>query len=404
MSNDEKVELHKARAENLKPTSRKEIEAIAAKQKAYAGMSAQPRRVLIGQVEPTNTDMDNLKNDKNYKPVKQLHNGDTVTQVFLISGVSKGTTKRGDAFATFTLQDQSGKLYCKQWQFDPSEYPEIKAGIYAKMTISVEEYQGSLQAKSKTIPMPVEPPKDVSRYESSMGLAPDKAQRYYDELMKIKDEVEDPYIKAYLDTIFEENFVVKKLFTTAPASVSNRGAYRGGLVEHVYKVMKNALAIVASQSEANMPTPVNRDIVIAGVLAHDLGKMYAYSVDSTGVHHTRSGLLLAHLPLSYSISVQAFIQAESALRREIPEETKDHINHCILAHHGQLEYGSPVKPQSLEAQIVHVADMADSTASNFAEVTLAGIGKQNDDGFADGNFFSAKTVYVGDKNLDESSS
>ena len=125
--------------------------------------------------------------------------------------------------------------------------------------------------------------------------------------------------------------------------------------------------------------------------------MYAYSVDSTGVRHTRSGLLLAHLPMSYGLSVQAFMQAESVLKRAIPEELKDHINHCILAHHGQLDYGSPVKPQSVEAQIIHVADMSDSTTSNFAEPTRNNLDNVDDNGFVEGSYFSSRTVYVGDK-------
>lgn len=367
----------------------------------FGDVTAQPRKEVISKTDPTDEEKQALRNMKGYKLIKDLHVGDVVDQTFLISQVTKGTTKKGDPFATITLQDESGRLPCKQWQFDPKDYPEIRAGIYAKMNIAVEEYQGVKQAKSRSVPMPVEPPADTSYYESNMGLSPAKAAYYYDELMKFKDEVENPFIKAYLDTIFTDNVVVQKLFKVAPASVSNRGAYKGGLVEHVYKVMLNAVAIVDAQNKANTPVPIDRDVVIAGVLAHDLGKMYAYSVDSTGVHHTRSGLLLAHLPLSYSISIQAFIQAESAIHREIPEEIKDHINHCILAHHGQLEYGSPVKPQSVEAQIVHAADMADSTSSNFAEVTLAGLDNKDEDGFVPGSFFSAKTVFVGNKSVDE---
>jgi 3'-5' exoribonuclease len=335
--------------------------------------------------------------DMKYKPVKTFNEGDIIEQVFLIAQASKGFTKRGDPFTTFILQDESGRFPCKQWRFDFSEYPELKAGTYAKMKIKVDEYQGSLQGNSLGIPMPVEPPTDTSSYELHPGVSPEDATAYYDKLMGYKDQVENPFIKAYLDTIFEDNIVVQKLFKIAPASISNRGAYRGGLVEHVYKVMLNAVAIVESQQLAHNPAPIDMDIVVAGVLTHDLGKMYAYEVTSTGVAHTRSGSLLNHLPLSYSISIQAFMQTESIIHREIPEEIKDHINHCILSHHGQLEYGSPVKPQSIEAHIVHVADMSDSTSSNFAEPIVANLDGKNEDGFIEGSYFSAKTIYVGDK-------
>ena len=113
---------------------------------------------------------------------------------------------------------------------------------------------------------------------------------------------------------------------------------------------------------------------------------------------TRSGMLLEHLSMSYGISVQAFIQAESILHKPIPEEIKDHINHCILAHHGQLAYGSPITPRSIEAQIVHVADMADSTVSNFAEPSKAGDGNADDNGFVEGSRFSSRQLFVGTPN------
>lgn len=244
--------------------------------------------------------------------------------------------------------------------------------------------------------MIVATPDDTGPYESARGLTREQAEGMYDALMEFKAQVKNVYIRTYLDVIFD-NPDVKEQFTTAPASVSNRGAYRGGLVEHTYKVMLNAMALIASQRMARDPAPIDDEIVIAGILTHDLGKMYAYAIDSTGPSHTRSGLLLAHLPMSYGISVQAFIQAESELRKEIPADIKDHINHCILAHHGVLEYGSPIKPQSIEAQIVHTADMADSTTSNFAEVTLDELPHVDKQGFVPGSYFSSKTVYVGNK-------
>lgn len=335
-----------------------------------------------------------------YRPINSFKDGEEVAQIFLLADVRRGTTKIGKPYGNITLKDKSGQISVKIWDFDPSNYPDFKSGAYVNLAIVIETFKGSLQAKAKSAPMIVATPSDPSPYESQRTLSPDKAEAFYKELMKFKDQVENKYIKTYLDVIFD-NKQIKSLFMTAPASVSNRGAYRGGLIEHVYKVMLNAEAIVRSQKFADQPAPIDIDVVIAGVLTHDLGKMYSYRVDATGASMTRSGRLLNHLPLSYAISVQSFIQAESLLRKAIPEEIKDHINHCILAHHGQLEYGSPVKPQSIEAQIVHVADMADSTSSNFAEPILDRLDNIDSDGFVDGSWFASKKIYVGDKQKDD---
>ena len=334
-----------------------------------------------------------------YLQIKSLEVGQEVTQIFLVASVDGRTTKAGKPYARVILKDKSAQITANLWDFDPGDYAEFVAGSFARMTIEIEDYKGARQAKSRAMPMMVKVPDDLSDYESDLKLSTAKADELYAELMKSKNKVENIFIKTYLDVIFD-NEKTADLFKTAPASVSNRGAYRGGLVEHTYKVMLNAEGIMLAQLSAKDPAKIDHDIITAGVLCHDLGKMYAYGVDSTGVYHTRSGLLLAHLPMSYGISIQAFIQAESVLRRGIPEELKDHINHCILAHHGVLEYGSPVKPQSIEAHIIHAADMADSTTSCFAELTRDNIDQVDKNGFVPGSFFASRTVYVGDKKND----
>ena len=335
-----------------------------------------------------------------YRQIKSFEEGDTIEQVFLLSNVSRGLTKNDKPYGNVTLRDSSGQISAKIWDFDPHDYPDFRAGVFVKMTIVVEIWNGSKQAKAKSQPMLVQTPDNLSDYESERSLTEQEVDSYYGRLMDFKNRVGNPYIRAYLDVIFD-NEETHRLFTAAPASVTNRGAYRGGLVEHTYKVMVNAVAIMSSQLEARDAPVIDEEIVIAGVLTHDLGKMYAYKIDSAGPSFTRSGRLLDHLAMSYGLSVQAFIQAESVLRKAIPEEIKDHINHCILSHHGQLEYGSPVRPQSVEAQIVHVADMSDSTTSNYAEPTHDNLHAIDDNGFVSGNRFASRTIYVGNKKANE---
>ena len=334
-----------------------------------------------------------------YTEIKSLRIGDSISQVFLIGEVERKTTSKQVPFTRLTLVDKSGKVHCNVWNFDCNNYPEIKPGVYVSMTIEVQDYKGNRSISSNSAPMPVPAPENTTAYEDKSGLTDEQIEECYGMLMNALEEVKDVKIKTYLEVIFKHNDDLVARFKTAPASTSNRGAYKGGLVEHVLKVMANAMACMESQSNiAVNPAPINEDIVIAGVLTHDIGKAYAYEMTPTGARATRSGELLQHLPMSYGMSVQAFIQAESILRKEIPEEIKDHINHCILAHHGLLEYGSPVTPKSLEAQIVHIADMMDSQTSNFAEVTLNNRGQADDRGICPGNHFSSKKMYVGTNN------
>jgi len=342
-------------------------------------------------------DFSKMCSKSKYIYIKDLKIGDKITQVFLVAHIDGSRiTKTGKPYARLQLKDRYGDIPVNVWGFNSKKNPELKAGVYIQAELEVQDYKGTKNGVMCGLPMIVPTPADLSPYENHLGLSSKESDSFYDYLMGVKDEVMDPLIKAYLDVIFD-NAETKRLFKIAPASASNRGAYRGGLVEHVAKVMHNAEAIVESQKWAHSPAPLNKDIVIAGVLVHDLGKMYAYTVDITGAKHTRSGRLLQHLPISYSLSIQAFIQTESVLGKPIPEETKDHINHCILAHHGQLEFGSPVKPQSLEAQIVHMADMADSTVSCFAEPARDNQTMIDSDGFVEGTWLSSKHIYIGNK-------
>lgn len=331
-----------------------------------------------------------------YKSIKQLELGETVKQVFLVSEIQDRRTKAGKPYVRMILKDKTSQIDTKIWDMDLKDYPDFKAPIFVELEIEVEEFNGSKTSKSKGLPMIVPTPKDMSLYETDLGLTPDEAEFHYHALMQYKNQVKDRYIKTYLDVVFD-NPEIATLFKTAPASSTNREAFRGGLCQHIHKVMMNADAIINSQSIAKNSPKINRDIVIAGVLMHDIGKIFAYDVDVTGAKTTRSGHILQHLPMSYGHSVQAFIHAESILKKPIPEEIKDHINHIILSHHGMLEYGSPVRPASIEAQIVHVADMSDSTVTNFSEVMQANSDMCDEDGMTSGSFFTSKHMYV-DKN------
>lgn len=332
--------------------------------------------------------------------IKDFEVGQKLEQTFLLGDIESRTTAKGKPFGRLTLRDRSGQISVNVWDFNPDSYPELKSGVFISLGIEVQDYKGSKSAVSRSAPMVVPEPKDLSLYVNDKGLSDEQAEEYFNKLMEYKNEVTNPYLKAYLDVVFEHDAEMIDLLKTAPASTTNRGAYKGGLVEHVYKVMMNADFLIASQQEAVRPAPIDRDVVITSILMHDIGKVYAYKVDITGAKTTRSGRLLQHLPMSYGISVQAFIQAESMIRKPIPEELKDHINHCILAHHGVLEYGSPVKPQSVEAHIVHMADMADSSTSNFSEMAVDNGHQVDDDGFVAGNYFSSKRVFVGTENND----
>lgn len=332
-----------------------------------------------------------------YKLIKDMLADEQLEQICLITQVEAKTTKAGKPFVKVTIKDNSGLLPINIWQTLAADVQDLKVGAFAVFKLKIEDYKGSKSA-SAPLPMIVKAPDDMTPYQNQNGLTDQECNVYYQILLDAKKRVVNPYIKTYLDVVFDDDNI-KTSFCLAPASATNRGAYRGGLVEHVAKVLMNAENLVKTQNIGHIKAKINLDIVIAGVLMHDIGKMYAYQIDDNGMaKFTRSGILLEHLPMSYGFSVQTFIRAESVLHKPIPEEIKDHINHCILSHHGKLEHGSPIIPKSVEAQIVHVADLSDSTTSNYAEPTKANSSSVDANGFVEGNRFSNRQLFTGTQN------
>lgn len=333
-----------------------------------------------------------------YKLIKDLVVDEQLEQICLVTSVESKSTKTGRPFVKVTIKDNSGTLAINIWQTSATDIADLKPGVFAAFNFKVEEFKG-MKSASAPPPMIVKAPADMAPYQNQNGLNEVECNHYYQILLDAKKRVVNPYIKAFLDMLFDDPFV-KLAFCGAPASASNRGAYRGGLVEHVAKVMMNADMIMKSQRASHINAPFDEDIVIAGVLMHDYGKIAAYEIDDNGMAKTtREGVLLEHLPMSYAIASRSFAKLEEhVLHKMVPTDIKTHIFHCILSHHGKLEHGSPVQPKSIEAQIVHTADLSDSTVSNYAEPTKANISMVDANGLVEGNRFSSKQLFVGKRN------
>jgi 3'-5' exoribonuclease len=329
-----------------------------------------------------------------YNKIANLAIGNKVDQVWLVDSVAVRKTKAGKPFTIMAFKDASGVLDVKLWDFNAEDYPELKGGIFVTLEVQIEEYQGQKNAVSRRTPMVVATPTDLTPYESEMGLSLKEQQEAYEQLMSFsREHIKSSMLKEYIAEVFHADGFAER-FMQAPASATNRGAFRGGLVEHIRRVMINAMNLCDCLELSKTKTTINRELVVVGVLMHDVGKVESYTVDSTGAGTSRLGHMIQHLPHSYSISERAFDKVEMVVGRKFDPEIRDHVNHIILAHHGVLEYGSPVKPMSIEAQLVHQADMADSVLTNWMEAVVKGTPSRDEEGIAPGNFFTNKRLYV----------
>ena len=258
--------------------------------------------------------------------------------------------KNGKDYLTVKLQDGSGTIEGKIWQIHPGiEEFNVEDVIYVEAEVVL--YQENLQANVGKIKKAEEGTYNLNEL---LPHTPKDTKILEEQLFSMIEEVENEGIKKLLETLFYDEEIYK-YFMMGAAAKSVHHAYLGGLLEHTVSVAQLGKHL-ASKYE-----PVNVDLVIAGCLLHDIGKLYELSAFPKN-DYTDEGQLLGHIVLG--------LDKISEVAREIPELSKEALlllKHTIISHHGEYEYGSPKRPKCIEAMIVHLADYSDSKLKMFEE-------------------------------------
>lgn len=294
-----------------------------------------------------------------YQPINTLQKGCKISQIFLIADSEKRFTKTKKPYAVLTLRDVTGSMTARIWGWD---LDKNDPGQWIRIDGEVVEFNGVLHisAEDKNAHPCPNPPENIDDYIK--GIPEQVVEQLYGELLTYIDKVENRFMRAMLDFEFRQNTTHIEKYKTIPSSHNVRGAYKGGFLVHLVAVLKIANYLCDLYGERGIY--FSKDIVITSVLLHDVGKLYAFEQDGEVWKQTDEQRLLNHLPMSLYIVQQLFIVIESALQEEVPKDIKNAISHCVLTHHG--EHG-PMAPRTLEASIVHLADLSDSQITLFLE-------------------------------------
>ena len=260
--------------------------------------------------------------------------------VAIVIACTEGKTAKGSKYFSLTLQDSTGTIEAKKWEVAPGD-EEILA---VKKVVAVEGYpliynQSQLQFKLTE----VEP---VSNYnEEDLILdAPVDRKLLEEKFLGYIDAIEDADIKTIVTEIVDNHY--NKLLLH-PAAKTNHHEYAGGLLHHEVSMLDLASAI------CNLYPTINKDLLIGGIILHDLGKTVELS-GPIATEYTLEGKLIGHISI-----IQTDI-IEAAKKHNIKGEVVTLLQHMVLSHHGKLEYGSPVLPLILEAEVMHQIDNIDS--------------------------------------------
>ena len=283
--------------------------------------------------------------------VCDLTPGSTVRGVYLLSGRETRTTKAGKPFFKLRLSDRTGTVDCTVW-----ETADVQAGVAVGDLVLVDarvsEYQGRPQLEASAV---IAAPKGSCHPRDFLPSTYRDIEELKGFLQFHIGSVYDSDYGALLELIFGDDEFMN-VFISAPAAKVYHHAYLGGLVEHTVAVAE--MCDFVSQQYAR----VDRDLLLTAALLHDVGKTRELSFE-TVIDFTDGGRFLGHV-----IQGVTFVSEKARELPAFPETKLQQLLHCIVSHHGELEWGSPKRPKTIEALILHHVDNLDAKVKGFLEI------------------------------------
>lgn len=291
------------------------------------------------------------------KFIETLREGERVGDIYLCKFRQAAVTKNGKSYENVILQDKTGTLDAKIWEPNSQGIDDFEALDYVYVVGDVTSFQGALQLNIKRVRKANE-----GEYEPAdfLPVSHRDIEEMYQELLVLIGQIQDPYLKQLTDSYFVSNESFIKAFKFHSAAKSVHHGFVGGLLEHTLSVMK------LCEYYAGQYSFLNRDLLYTAAAFHDVGKMRELSAFPEN-DYTDDGQLLGHIIMGVEL-VGASIRRIPGFPKKLASELK----HCILAHHGELEYGSPKKPALAEALALNFADNTDAKMETFKEALASG--------------------------------
>lgn len=272
--------------------------------------------------------------------VKDIKNGETISsETFAIQNVKMAEDKNGKPYADVVLVDKTGSIKGKIWSdaLVGVDKNSLQSGKIISVTARIDEYRGNLQMNIQQV-MEV----DESKLEDFLESSVFDADEMWDELMGLVDSMNDESIKKLIHNMLEDERIARGL-KYHPAGVYIHHGFRSGLIQHILEI------IAVTKSISKYYPHINYDLVIAGAIIHDIGKVWELEIVGPAVNFGFEGMMLGHIIMSYE-------QVLKFAPEDMDEMTLLKLKNMILSHHGKREYGSPVVPMTHEAILLHKAD------------------------------------------------
>lgn len=287
------------------------------------------------------------------KYINELREGDRIHDIYLCKHKQSATTKNGKPYENVILQDKTGTIDAKVWEPNNPGIDEFDALDYIEVFGEVNNFMGALQVNVKRIRICREGEFNPADY---LPVSEKSIDGMYKELLGIIASIDNTYLKQLLEGFFVKDESFAKSFQNSSAAKSVHHGFVGGLLEHTLSVTK-----LCDYYCSAYPI-LKRDLLLTAAICHDIGKVKELSPFPTN-EYTDEGQFLGHIVMGSQM-----IGQHAAEIPGFPKELLLQVQHCILAHHGKYEYGSPKIPALIEAVALNYADDTDAKLETFKEI------------------------------------
>lgn len=287
------------------------------------------------------------------KFINELREGEKISGIYLCKHKQPAVTKNGKPYENVILQDKTGTIDAKIWEPNSQGIDDFDTLDYIDVIGDVTSFQGSLQVSIKRARKAHEGEYKPGNY---LPISEKSIDGMYEELLKYVHSIKNAYLNKLLVKFFEEDEEFIKTFKGNSAAKTVHHGFIGGLLEHTLGVVR------LCQYYSKAYPVLNRDLLITAAMLHDIGKTVELSAFPMN-DYTDDGQLLGHIMIGAEMIHD--------MAKEIPgfpAKLESELKHCILAHHGELEYGSPKKPALAEAAALNLADNTDAKMETITEI------------------------------------
>ncbi|MBE6026502.1 MAG: HD domain-containing protein [Firmicutes bacterium] len=287
--------------------------------------------------------------------VKDLKKEMEVIDFFMVKSVAVKTGSTGKPYLDVVLGDNTGEINGKKWDVGTSDHL-LKEKDIVKIIAVVTEFNSQLQLKIQRIrkAVPESNPDDIMDMGDFVKAAPEDPEEMYDYIFRSCDSIKDEDYRKLCLRVLEDN---REKLMYYPAASKNHHAELGGLLYHTKRMLMNGERV------CQVYTNLNKDLVIAGVVLHDIQKIFEIDADTDGMAsgYSFEGQMLGHIVMGVK-----YID-KLADETDLPYEKKIMMEHMVLSHHYEPEFGSPKKPLFPEAEVLHYLDILDARMYDMEE-------------------------------------